>query len=116
MRAHHERIDGRGYPDGLSGDEIPAVARIVAVAEAYDTLTAEDTYRTRMTLVRGAHRAAPRRRAPARRRATSRSSRGCSPAAASTTATPTRADFDRELAIEERIANSIAPAGAEPAA
>ncbi len=47
--AHHERIDGRGYPNGVSGDEIPAIARIVAVAEVYDTLTAPDTYRERMT-------------------------------------------------------------------
>lgn len=46
VRAHHERIDGRGYPDRLRGDEIPAAARIIAVAEVYDTLTAHDTYRT----------------------------------------------------------------------
>jgi putative nucleotidyltransferase with HDIG domain len=46
VKAHHERIDGRGYPAGLSGDEIPEIARIVAVAEVYDTLTADDTYRT----------------------------------------------------------------------
>jgi len=49
VRAHHERIDGRGYPDGLKGHEIPALAKIVAVAETYDTLTAEDTYRTPMS-------------------------------------------------------------------
>jgi putative nucleotidyltransferase with HDIG domain len=49
VRAHHERIDGRGYPRGLRGDEIPAIARVVAVAEVYDTLTAPDTYRTPMT-------------------------------------------------------------------
>jgi putative nucleotidyltransferase with HDIG domain len=49
IRAHHERIDGRGYPRGLTGDEIPEVAKIVAVAEIYDTLTAPDTYRTPMT-------------------------------------------------------------------
>ena len=48
VRAHHERMDGRGYPRALSGDEIPAIARIVAVAEVYDTLTAPDTYRTPM--------------------------------------------------------------------
>jgi putative nucleotidyltransferase with HDIG domain len=47
--AHHERIDGRGYPRGLSGDEIPEIAKIIAVAEVYDTLTASDTYRTRMS-------------------------------------------------------------------
>jgi putative nucleotidyltransferase with HDIG domain len=48
VRAHHERWDGRGYPDGLEGEEIPEIARIVAVAEVYDTLTAPDTYRTPM--------------------------------------------------------------------
>ena len=37
--AHHERIDGRGYPDGLSGDSIPMTARILAVAEVYDVMT-----------------------------------------------------------------------------
>lgn len=46
--AHHERIDGRGYPNGLPGEEIPEIAKIIAVAEVYDTLTAADTYRTRM--------------------------------------------------------------------
>jgi putative nucleotidyltransferase with HDIG domain len=47
--AHHERIDGRGYPSGLAGDELPEIAKIIAVAEVYDTLTAADTYRTRMS-------------------------------------------------------------------
>jgi putative nucleotidyltransferase with HDIG domain len=47
--AHHERIDGFGYPSGLAGDEIPEIAKIIAVAEVYDTLTASDTYRTRMS-------------------------------------------------------------------
>jgi putative nucleotidyltransferase with HDIG domain len=46
---HHERIDGRGYPHGLGSDEIPAIAKIIAVAEVYDTLTASDTYRTQMS-------------------------------------------------------------------
>jgi putative nucleotidyltransferase with HDIG domain len=46
---HHERVDGRGYPRGLPGEEIPEIAKIIAVAEVYDTLTAADTYRTRMS-------------------------------------------------------------------
>ncbi|MDO8184344.1 HD domain-containing phosphohydrolase [Conexibacter sp. JD483] len=46
VHAHHERIDGRGYPDRLTADEIPEAAKIIAVAEVYDTLTAHDTYRT----------------------------------------------------------------------
>jgi putative nucleotidyltransferase with HDIG domain len=44
---HHERIDGRGYPNRLMADEISEIAKIIAVAEVYDTLTASDTYRTR---------------------------------------------------------------------
>ena len=47
--AHHERIDGRGYPNHLPPEEIPEIAKIIAVAEVYDTLTAADTYRTRMS-------------------------------------------------------------------
>ena len=47
--AHHERIDGRGYPNGLAADEIPEIAKIISVAEVYDTLTASDTYRTQMS-------------------------------------------------------------------
>jgi putative nucleotidyltransferase with HDIG domain len=46
---HHERIDGRGYPRGLPAEEIPELAKIISVAEVYDTLTASDTYRTRMS-------------------------------------------------------------------
>ncbi len=47
--AHHERVDGRGYPHFLPAEEIPDIAKIIAVAEVYDTLTAADTYRTRMS-------------------------------------------------------------------
>ena len=42
---HHERIDGRGYPRHLSGDEIPVLARILAVADCFDVMTARDSYR-----------------------------------------------------------------------
>ena len=44
-RWHHERYDGKGYPDGLSGDDIPEVARIIAVADAYDAMTSHRSYR-----------------------------------------------------------------------
>jgi len=47
--AHHERVDGRGYPRHLAEPDIPEIAKIISVAEAYDTLTASDTYRTRMS-------------------------------------------------------------------
>ena len=43
---HHERYDGRGYPDGLKGEEIPEIARIIAVADAYDAMTSNRSYRT----------------------------------------------------------------------
>ncbi len=44
-RWHHERYDGRGYPDGLKGDEIPLSAQVVAVADVYDALTSERVYK-----------------------------------------------------------------------
>jgi putative nucleotidyltransferase with HDIG domain len=43
--AHHERIDGKGYPRGLMGDEIPAFSRIISVADTYDVMTARDSYK-----------------------------------------------------------------------
>jgi HD-GYP domain-containing protein (c-di-GMP phosphodiesterase class II) len=49
VRAHHERLDGKGYPDGLEGDEIPLEARIVAVADVWDALTCDRPYRKAMT-------------------------------------------------------------------
>jgi HD-GYP domain-containing protein (c-di-GMP phosphodiesterase class II) len=45
VRSHHESIDGTGYPDGLKGDEIPLMARIVAVADAYDAMSTNRPYR-----------------------------------------------------------------------
>ncbi len=46
--SHHERHDGKGYPYGLSGDDIPPVARIVAVADAFDAMYSDRQYRKRM--------------------------------------------------------------------
>jgi len=43
--AHHERIDGRGYPSGLVGEQIPIAARIISVADTYDVMTSRDSYR-----------------------------------------------------------------------
>ena len=45
VETHHERIDGLGYPRGIDGEEIPALARIIAIADAYDVMTARDSYR-----------------------------------------------------------------------
>lgn len=44
-RWHHERMDGKGYPDGLKGDEIPRLVRIISVADAYDAMTSRRSYR-----------------------------------------------------------------------
>ena len=43
--AHHERVDGGGYPRGLRGEEIPEISRIIAVADAYDVMTSRDSYK-----------------------------------------------------------------------
>lgn len=45
LRAHHERYDGKGYPNGLKGEEIPLAARIIAVADAFDAMTSSRPYR-----------------------------------------------------------------------
>ncbi len=49
VRGHHERWDGNGYPDGLAGKAIPIGARIVSIADAYDTMTTDRPYRSRMS-------------------------------------------------------------------
>ena len=44
-KSHHERYDGKGYPEGLKGEDIPEIARIIAVADAYDAMTSSRSYR-----------------------------------------------------------------------
>jgi hypothetical protein len=46
-RYHHERIDGRGYPEGLTGDQIPIVAKIVSLADSFDAMTTDRPYKKR---------------------------------------------------------------------
>lgn len=48
VRHHHERIDGEGYPDGVSGDAIPLLSRVIAVADAYNAMTSHRPYRKAM--------------------------------------------------------------------
>jgi HD-GYP domain-containing protein (c-di-GMP phosphodiesterase class II) len=45
IRGHHERLDGKGYPDGLHGSAIPLLARIIAIADSFDALTSKRAYR-----------------------------------------------------------------------
>jgi putative nucleotidyltransferase with HDIG domain len=108
IRAHHERIDGRGYPSGLRGEDIPPIAKIVAVAEVYDTLTAPDTYRTPMTSFEALNEL--------RRVAGTQLDGACVEGLAELLAgrgTDYRhaddADFDRELDIERRMNEAVAP-------
>jgi putative nucleotidyltransferase with HDIG domain len=108
VRAHHERPDGRGYPRRLGGDEIPAIARIVAVAEVYDTLTAPDTYRTPMNSFEALNelrRVAGSQLDPVYVEvlADLLSGRGTDYRHADD------ADFDRELDIERRMNEAVAP-------
>lgn len=46
---HHERYDGRGYPSGLKGDEIPFIAKIIGVADSYDAMSSDRVYRSRLS-------------------------------------------------------------------
>jgi HD-GYP domain-containing protein (c-di-GMP phosphodiesterase class II) len=48
IRHHHERFDGKGYPDGLAGEDIPELSRILAVADSYDAMTSARPYGTAM--------------------------------------------------------------------
>lgn len=47
---HHERIDGKGYPDGLTGEKIPLLGKIIGLADSFDAMTSKRTYRNAMTI------------------------------------------------------------------
>jgi len=50
--SHHERLDGKGYPQGLAGEQIPLVARIISLADAFDAMTSKRVYRDAMSIRR----------------------------------------------------------------
>jgi putative nucleotidyltransferase with HDIG domain len=50
VRHHHERLDGQGYPDGLVGDQIPLLSRVICVADAYNAMTSDRPYRDAMSV------------------------------------------------------------------
>jgi putative two-component system response regulator len=50
IRGHHERLDGRGYPDGLRGDQVSLLARLIAIPDVFDALTSSRAYRQAMSL------------------------------------------------------------------
>src|SRR5262249_55666307 len=52
VRHHHERLDGSGYPDGLRGDDIPLLAQIISVVDAFDAMTTTRPYRSALTIAR----------------------------------------------------------------
>lgn len=56
IRSHHERFDGKGYPDGLKGDKINILAQIVSVADAYDAMTSSRAYRSNLSKQEGIER------------------------------------------------------------
>jgi putative nucleotidyltransferase with HDIG domain len=112
--AHHERVDGLGYPAGLRGEAIPAAARMISVADTFDVITARDTYRTPLS----------RASAIAELRSVSGSQLDCryvelfvgilEREGIGFTHTED-ADFEKELAIEERIRDLAQPRTAVPA-
>ncbi len=53
VRHHHERLDGRGYPDGLRGDEINLLTKIVTAADSFDAMTSKRSYKVNMTMAEG---------------------------------------------------------------
>ncbi len=50
VKCHHERVDGTGYPEGLKGEEIPLLARIISVSDAFDAMMSDRLYRTKLNL------------------------------------------------------------------
>lgn len=108
--AHHERIDGKGYPRGLAGDEIPELARIISVADTYDVMTARDSYRTPMS----SHDAIVELRRVAGKQLDARFVEVFIELLEGKDVSfqhGEAADFEKELALESRIAETASPGG-----
>ncbi|MBS1878183.1 MAG: HD domain-containing protein [Actinobacteria bacterium] len=109
--AHHERIDGKGYPRGLAGGEIPELSRIISVADTYDVMTARDSYRTPMS----SHDAIIELRRVAGKQLDARFVEVFIELLEGKDVSfqhGEAADFEKELALESRIAETASP-GAE---
>jgi putative nucleotidyltransferase with HDIG domain len=108
--AHHERIDGEGYPRGLAGDDIPEQARIISVADTYDVMTARDSYRTPMS----SHDAIVELRRVAGKQLDARFVEVFIELLEGKDVSfqhGEAADFEKELALEARIAETASPDG-----
>ncbi|MGH2975160.1 MAG: HD-GYP domain-containing protein [Solirubrobacterales bacterium] len=108
--AHHERIDGKGYPRGLAGDDIPELARIISVADTYDVMTARDSYRTPVST----HEAMLELRRVAGKQLDPRFVEVFIELLEGKDVSfqhGEAADFEKELALEARIAETADPAG-----
>lgn len=108
--AHHERIDGKGYPRGLAGDEIPELSRIISVADTYDVMTARDSYRTPMS----SHDAIVELRRVAGKQLDARFVEVFIELLEGKDVSfqhGEAADFEKELALESRIAETASPDG-----
>ncbi len=108
--AHHERIDGKGYPRGLAGDDIPELARIISVADTYDVMTARDSYRTPMS----SHDAILELRRVAGKQLDARFVEIFVELLEGKDVSfqhGEAADFEKELALEARIAETASPLG-----
>ena len=108
--AHHERIDGKGYPRGLAGDDIPELSRIISVADTYDVMTARDSYRTPMS----SHDAIVELRRVAGKQLDARFVEVFIELLDGKDVSfqhGEAADFEKELALESRIAETASPDG-----
>ncbi|HXF32015.1 MAG TPA: HD-GYP domain-containing protein, partial [Solirubrobacterales bacterium] len=108
--AHHERIDGKGYPRGLLGSDIPELSRIISVADTYDVMTARDSYRTPMS----SHDAIIELRRVAGKQLDARFVEVFIELLEGKDVSfqhGEAADFEKELALESRIAEAASPEG-----